>query len=280
MGGCGIGRGLPLNVDRIATIRDAGTSLSVNPGTRTKESSEAFDLHGTPKASRRSFPARCRTEIGLVPLPGPGSANVKCVHVLFSFVKSVIVFSVRSVAMSAFDPTADVGISARAWHSKAMVDTRVLFQIGDTAEEAGDFDHARAAFERGAALGDVACLSRLAFLFDTGRGVEVDKATAMRLYQRAWRKERDVVAGSNIAILYRERKEWQSTFRWWERVARTGDGSAQLEMAKCYMRGRGVKRDLQAALRSLSAAEGSAYISEYERDLARRLLRKLRLRQV
>ena len=161
-----------------------------------------------------------------------------------------------------------------------MLDTSALFQIGDTAQEAGNFAHARAAFERGAALGDVTCLSRLAYLLDTGTGVEVDKGTAMRLYQRAWRKERDVAAGSNIAILYRERRAWQSAFKWWKRVATTGDGSAQLEMAKCYLRGRGVKRDLQAALRCLAAAEGSTYISEYERDLARRLLRRLRLRRV
>lgn len=162
----------------------------------------------------------------------------------------------------------------------AMVDTRALFLIGDAAEEAGNFAHARAAFERGAALGDVGCLSRLAYLFDTGTGVEVDKVTAMRLYQRAWRKERSVVAGLNIAILYRERKEWRSTFQWWKRVATTGDGSAQLEMAKCYMRGRGVRRDLQAALRCLAAAEGSDYITEYQRELAHRLLRKLRPRGV
>jgi uncharacterized protein len=175
---------------------------------------------------------------------------------------------------------AKVGISAGAWHLKAMLDTSALFQLGDTAQEAGNLAHARAIFERGAALGDVNCLTRLAYLFDTGTGVQVDKTTAMRLYQRAWRKERDVTAGTNIAILYRERGEWQSTFRWWKRVATTGDGSVQLEMAKCYLRGRGVKRDLQAALRCLAAAEGSAYISEYERDLTRRILRKLRLRRV
>ena len=161
-----------------------------------------------------------------------------------------------------------------------MVDTSALFRIGDTAEEAGNFAHARAAFERGATLGDVSCISRLAYLFDTGTGVEVDKAAAMRLYQRAWRKERNAAAGSNIAILYQERREWLPAFRWWKRVATTGDGSAQLEMAKCYLRGRGVNRDLQSALRCLAAAEGSAYISEYERDLARRLLRKLRPRAV
>jgi uncharacterized protein len=186
----------------------------------------------------------------------------------------------ESGAVAANAPVADIGISTGAWHSKPMVDTYALFQIGDAAEEAGNFAHARAAFERGAALGDVACLSRLAYLFDTGTGVEVDKTTAMRLYQRAWRMDRDIVAGSNIAILYRERRQWQLMFRWWKRLAATGDGSAQLEMAKCYLRGRGVKRDPQAALRCLAAAEGSAYITECERDLARRLLGKLRPRVV
>ena len=162
----------------------------------------------------------------------------------------------------------------------AVVDTRALFHIGDAAQEAGNFTHALAAFERGAALGDTDCLSRLAYLFDTGTGVKADKSVAMRLYQRAWRKERSIVAGSNIAILYREQRQWQAMFRWWQRVAATGDGSAQLEMAKCYLRGRGVRRDLQAALRCLVVAERSTYISEYERELAQRLLRRLRPRHV
>lgn len=162
----------------------------------------------------------------------------------------------------------------------AMVDTKALFHIGDAAQDAGNLTHALAAFERGAALGDADCLSRLAYLFDTGTGVEADKSVAMHLYRRAWRKERSVMAGSNIAILYREQRRWQAMFRWWQRVANTGDGSAQLEVAKCYLRGQGVRQDPQAALRCLAIAEKSTYISEYERELARRLLRKLRPRQV
>lgn len=161
-----------------------------------------------------------------------------------------------------------------------MVSTDVLFRIAHEAEEAGNYDFARTSFERGAQLGDSMCLCRLAYLFDVGRGIEVDKANAMRLYRRAWRIDQNVVAGSNIAILYREVKNWRQTFRWWQRVADLGDGSAQLEMAKCYLRGRGVKRNPQAALRCLAAAEGSIYVSEYERELAQRILRKFRLRQV
>jgi TPR repeat protein len=161
-----------------------------------------------------------------------------------------------------------------------MVDTQALLHIGVAAEQAGDFQHARTAFERGAALGDADCLCWLAYLYDSGEGVDIDKALAMRLYQRAWRMERNGMAGSNIAILYRERQDWRAMFQWWKRVAATGDGSSQLEMAKCYLRGRGVKCDVQAALRCLAAAAGSDYISEYERDLAQRLLRKLRPRPV
>lgn len=156
-----------------------------------------------------------------------------------------------------------------------MVSTDALFRIADNAEEAGDFELARSLFERGASLGDTTCLCRLAYLFDTGAGVETDKELAMRLYQRAWRIDRNTVAGANIAVLYREQKNWRQTFRWWKRIAHLGDGSAQLEIAKCYLRGRGVKADAQAALRSLAAAERSIYISEYERDLAQRLLRRI-----
>jgi TPR repeat protein len=161
-----------------------------------------------------------------------------------------------------------------------MVSTDALFRIADAAEEAGNFDLARKSFERGASLGDTTCLCRLAYLFDTGTGVETDKKLAMRLYQRAWRIDRNTVAGGNIAILYREQKNWRQTFRWWQRVAHLGDGSAQLELAKCYLRGRGVRADVQAALRSLAVAERSIYISEYERELAQRLLRRLHPRRV
>lgn len=63
-----------------------------------------------------------------------------------------------------------------------------------------------------AALGDDSCWLRLGLLFDLGHGVEVDKAQAMRCYQRAWR-QRNAVAANNIAILYRERGNRRASFR-------------------------------------------------------------------
>jgi hypothetical protein len=57
----------------------------------------------------------------------------------------------------------------------------------------------------------------LANIYDLGVGVSVDKAEAMRLYRRAWRK-RSSVAANNIAILYREHDNRRAMFRWFSDV--------------------------------------------------------------
>jgi TPR repeat protein len=90
-----------------------------------------------------------------------------------------------------------------------MVNTEALFSIGDAAEEAGNYTLARQSFERGAALGDADCQSRLANMFDVGSGVAIDKAVAMRLYQQAWRRG-STVAGMNIAILLPRKAKHES----------------------------------------------------------------------
>lgn len=159
-----------------------------------------------------------------------------------------------------------------------MIDTDVLFRIADAAEEDGKFDLARRSFEQGAALGDIGCLTRLAYMHDVGLGTPVDKAMAMRLYQRAWRRGRDAVAANNIAILYRERGKHRAMFAWFRRAAGTGDGSAQLDLAKCCIDGIGVRRDVVAGVRHLKAAVRSDYISEAEREEAVALMAGLTLR--
>jgi len=113
---------------------------------------------------------------------------------------------------------------------------------------------------------------------DVGAGVEVDKAKAMRLYRQAWKQSRETVAATNIAILYREQAKLTAMFGWWKRAADAGDGSAYLEMAKCYLEGHGVKKDIQSALRCLSAAVASEDIFAEDQEEAERLLDTLRPR--
>ncbi len=156
-----------------------------------------------------------------------------------------------------------------------MIDTDALFRIGDSAEEAGNYDVARASFEQGASLGDVICLTRLANLFDLGLGCETDKAAAMQLYRRAWRRGSEIAA-NNIAILYREAGNSKAMFRWFKRAADRGDESANLELAKCYLRGIGVRRSWDLGIRRLAAAAAGPNLFEAEREEVLALLAQFR----
>ena len=156
-----------------------------------------------------------------------------------------------------------------------MANTDALLRLAYAATETGNFEHARQCYERGADLNDPECLHALAYMYDVGEGVIADKAAAMKLYRRAWQRGSHA-AGNNIAILYREQGNRQAMFRWFKRVALAGDGSASLEMAKCYLGGLGVRKDAQAAIRCLAAANTSLYISEAERDEVQALLAELK----
>jgi uncharacterized protein len=141
---------------------------------------------------------------------------------------------------------------------------------GDAVEEAGDYATARAAFERGAALGDAFCWTRLGLIFDKGLGCDVDKPKAMQCYQRAWRA-RDVVAAYNIATLYREVGNLRAMVQWFQRAAEAGDDGALVEVARCLIHGVGVRRNNSEAVSALrEALRGS--LSPAEREEAEEML--------
>ena len=163
-----------------------------------------------------------------------------------------------------------------------MVNTDALSQIAHAAEEAGNYDLARQSFERGAALGDAGCIMRLAYMHDVGGlGVKADKRRTMQLYRSAWRKGWPGAA-NNIAVLYREQGKHRAMFQWFKREADAGDGGAHLDLAKCYLAGTGVRKDVQEALRCIAIVIGSNLesITEAEREEALALKVPLRLRVV
>lgn len=145
---------------------------------------------------------------------------------------------------------------------------------GGDAQEAGDFDLARLCFEQGARLDDVFCLSRLAYLYDVGIGVPIDKRQARRLYLRAWRLGCHV-AGNNLAILHREAGNHAAMARWFRRAVERGDGGARVELAKCYLQGLGVEPSPTLALRHLRMAVAGEGLCENEREEALELLASL-----
>ena len=160
-----------------------------------------------------------------------------------------------------------------------MLSTDVLYRIACAAEEAGNYELARKSYERASALGDADALMAQAYMYDVGLGDVVDKMRAMQLYRRAWRKGCPGAA-TNIANLYREQGNHRAMFQWFKRQAETGDGGAHLDLAKCYLRGTGVRRCVQMALRCLAVATMSESISEAERDEAQALMETLRPRSI
>jgi len=152
-----------------------------------------------------------------------------------------------------------------------MLRTEALLYLAFDAEQAGDLDRMRQCYERGAALGDADCIQALGYMYDVGEGVAVDKLHAMKLYQRAWRRGSQSAA-NNIAVLYREQGKPVSMFRWFQRLVSIDDGDAHLEVAKCYLNGIGVRKDIQAALRHLARATQSLDITEFAREEAQALL--------
>jgi uncharacterized protein len=145
------------------------------------------------------------------------------------------------------------------------------FCSGDAAEEAGDYTLARERFEQGARMGGYLCLSRLGHLFDSGRGAPVDKARAMSCWREAWRRG-DATAAHNIAILYRERGDRRGSFRWFQRAAELGGADAQIELAKCYLNGVGVRRSVSSAIQCLTAALAMPDIQPWELDEAKLII--------
>jgi len=182
-----------------------------------------------------------------------------------------------SRARSAFHPLQTLERGEFPRKPGAVVSTDALIRIACAAEEEGNFDLARQSFERGAALGDADCMMRLAYMHDVGElGVTADKGRAMQLYRSAWLKGCRGAA-NNIAILYREQGDRRAMFQWFKREADAGDGSAHLNLARCYLAGTGVRKDVQAALRCLAVAAGCdmQHISQAEREEAQTLLNTL-----
>jgi TPR repeat protein len=139
------------------------------------------------------------------------------------------------------------------------------------AWEAGQPRRALRLFAQGAGDGIVGCVLMLGYFHDEGIGTRVDKAKAMSLYRRAWRRGY-LGAASNIAILYREQGRHRMEFAWFDRAARMGDGDAEVELAKLLLAGRGIPASVRQAAKHLRAALRSELITEAGREEAKKLL--------
>lgn len=161
------------------------------------------------------------------------------------------------------------------------VSTQELLSEADDAWENGELTQAFSLFSEGAALGIEGCMLNLGYFYDEGIGVNEDKARAMYWYKRLYRTSKKTnplhgaAAASNIAILYREQGKHRLEFQWFQRSAQLNDGGSEVDLAKLYMQGKGVRRSPALAKAALERALESNFITEADREEAADLLRQV-----
>ena len=132
-----------------------------------------------------------------------------------------------------------------------------------------DQDHVKAAewYLKAAEKGEAFSQFHLGLLYEKGRGVPQNQGAAARWIERAAENGLGE-AQFKIATMYREGhgldKDAIAAMRWYERAARQGHNMAQIQMALIYFAGKDVKQDYVEAYKWLNIAA-----AEEDRDARR-----------
>ena len=142
------------------------------------------------------------------------------------------------------------------------------------AWERGDIAQAHALFVHAVSEGCNGCMLNLGYFYDEGLSQPRSKSTALHWYVQAYRHG-DLSAATNIAIIYRERRQWRTMFSWFRKACAAGDGDAELDLAKCFLTGRGTNFSRSRTLKHLLRATRSHHITPAGQEEARALHRRL-----
>lgn len=143
----------------------------------------------------------------------------------------------------------------------------------ERAEKAWDKGQNRRAFQlmlAAAEAGVTAAFSTVACFYDFGEGVQPDQEQALYWYGRgaSW----CYLSANNIGCIWRDRGQPERAVRWFKRAVALGDADANLNIAKIYL---SKKRSSAAAVRYLKRARRSKRITEYSKEEAGILLKRL-----
>ncbi len=86
-------------------------------------------------------------------------------------------------------------------------------------------------FLKGASAGDASCMIWVGVLYGDGVKQDIRNQREIGWYKRAWRSG-DLSAATNIAIVYRNQKHYANAEIWFRKAINSGDGDANLELAK------------------------------------------------
>jgi uncharacterized protein len=147
--------------------------------------------------------------------------------------------------------------AAEAGNVRAM---RALGQIYLNNTMLADYVEARKWFEKGVALGDAACMSGLAELYDNALGVREDNNRALDLYMRAARGG-DGGGYRGMAQYIAAAGDYRQAAAYYQEAVRLGDMRAMEALGRMYELGQGVEKNMARAMQLYRDAQNMGSLS-------------------
>lgn len=148
----------------------------------------------------------------------------------------------------------------------------------------------RAAFRlflAAAKAGFVPAFETVAHFYDNGTGVKTNPEAALYWYERMYRnghswyreahRQALSTAANNIGCILRDRQEQKKAISWFRRAAKLGDGDANLNIAKIYLRNEGSRRN---AIRYLQKTRRAPCVTDGSIEEAKTLLQQIRSKKL
>jgi TPR repeat protein len=117
---------------------------------------------------------------------------------------------------------------------KNLVQASDLHDRAHKAFEAGNSAEGFKLAVQAVATGDTTALHTVAYCFDVGEGVEINKEKAIHFYKKSLILNAESKSGSatNIGLIYKEKGNLRQAKYWFKKSIKYGDAEAGLELMK------------------------------------------------
>ena len=134
--------------------------------------------------------------------------------------------------------------------------------------ETGQIEKAFEWLKKGAEAGNTSCMIWLGVLYGDGIGSDPHNKKEIFWYKKAWRKN-DSSAPNNLAIVYKNQHKYDLAEKWFKIAIESGDGDANLELAKLYLI---MRCPAELIKKYLRATINSRYVTGHSIEEAEKIL--------
>ena len=154
----------------------------------------------------------------------------------------------------------------------------VLYQRAEECWTKGELNAAFKLFLAAAKAGFVPAFDIIACFYGDGVGTKVDQGASLYWYMRSyretssWYRNAHSTAANNIGCILRDRGEEKKAISWFQRAVKLGDGDANLNIARIYLRNGGNRRN---AIHYLQKTIKAPYVTDGSIEEAKALLKQI-----